>query len=388
MITTRLYDQDAYLTEFLAHIVEKSDDGRRVYLDRTAFYPASGGQPHDTGTISGVPVVDVIDEERRIAHVTASPVEGLEAACRLDWARRFDHMQQHSGQHLLSAVLLELCGAETVSFHLGGEVSTIDAAVEALRPEQMLAVEERANQRVAENRSVTVTFETAAEARDLRKPSDREGVLRIVSIEGLDRSPCGGTHVRATGEIGPVLLRKLEKVRGNVRLEFLCGMRAVRRARRDFDSLGRVARVFSSTLDDAPALVAAQRDALQAADKARRRVAGELAGYHGREKYDSTQPDPDGVRRVVVRRPSGAVDEELRALAQGFTARPKALLVAAIEDPPTVLVAVSADLGLHAGDTLKTLLARHAGRGGGNARMAQGTVPSAEALEALLAQIG
>jgi len=388
MITTRLYHQDAYLTEFSAHIVGRSDDGRRLYLDRTAFYPASGGQPHDTGTISGVPVVDVIDEEKRIAHITASPVEGAEVACRVDWARRFDHMQQHSGQHLLSAVLLELCGAETVSFHLGSEVSTIDAAVGALRPEDVLAAEQRVNQCVTENRPITVTYEPASEAKDLRRPADREGVLRIVSIEGLDRSPCGGTHVRAAGEIGPVVLRKLEKVRGNVRLEFLCGMRAVRRARSDFEALSRIARIFSSTLDDAPTLVAAQHDALQSADKARRRVAGELARYQGRERYASTEPGRDGVRRAVVRQPSGAVDEELRALAQGFTAQPKAFLVVVIEAPPAVVMAVSADVGLHAGDTLKALLARHNGRGGGNARMAQGTVPSREALAALVAEIG
>jgi alanyl-tRNA synthetase len=223
---------------------------------------------------------------------------------------------------------------------------------------------------------------------DLRRPADREGVLRIVSIEGLDRSPCGGTHVRATGEIGPVVLRKQEKVRGNVRLEFLCGMRAVRRARSDFEALSRIARIFSSTLDDAPTLVAAQHDALQAADKARQRVAGELARYQGRERYGSTEPGPDGVRRAVVRRPSGAVDEELRALAQGFTAQPKAFLVVVIEDPPAVLMAVSADLRLHAGDTLKALLVKHNGKGGGNALMAQGTVPSGEALAALLAEIG
>ena len=387
MITTRLFDQDAYLTEFLAHIVDRSEDGRRLYLDRTAFYPASGGQPHDTGTISGVPVVELIDEERRIAHITASPVEGVEVACRIDWARRFDHMQQHSGQHLLSAVLLELCAAETVSFHLGSEVSTIDAAVEALTAEQVLEVEERANLRVTENRPVTVTHEPAHEAKDLRKPSDREGLLRIVSIEGLDRSACGGTHVRATGEIGPVLLRKTEKVRGSLRLEFLCGLRAVRRARRDFDALARIARVFSSTLDDAPELAAAQHEALQAAGKAHRRASAEAAGYRGREKYGSTEPGADGLRRALVRLPSGAVDEELRALAEGFTAQPKAMLVALIESPPTVLLAVSGDLGLNAGATLKTLLGKHAGRGGGSARLAQGSLPSREALEALLSEI-
>ncbi len=388
MITTRLYDQDPYLTEFPARIVDRGDDGRRIYLDRTAFYPASGGQPHDTGAISGVPVVEVIDEGRRIAHLTASPVEGVEAACRIDWERRFDHMQQHTGQHLLSAVLLELCGAATVSFHLGAEVSTIELAVDALRPEQLLAAEERANHHVTGNRPVTAAYEAASEATDLRRPSGREGVLRIVSIEGLDRSACGGTHVRATGEIGPMLLRKQERIRGNVRLEFLCGMRAVRRARQDFDALASIARTFSSTLDDAPALAGAQRDALRSARKECRRLEGELALLRGRQMYGSTEPDGSGVRRAVERRASGAVDEELRTLAQGFTAQPKAMLVAAIEDPPAVLVAVSQDLRLDAAAILKPLLAKHGGRGGGTARLAQGSLPSRQALDAVLLELG
>ncbi|MCC7176039.1 MAG: alanyl-tRNA editing protein [Bryobacterales bacterium] len=388
MITTRLYQQDAYLAEFTAHIVDRSEDGRRLYLDRTAFYPASGGQPHDTGEIAGAPVLDVVDEERRVAHVVASPVAEVEVACRIDWERRFDHMQQHSGQHLLSAVLLELSGAQTVGFHLGSESSTIDLSVDELRPEDVLAAEELANRQVTRNLPVTTSFQPSAEATDLRRAPDREGMLRIVSIEGLDRSACGGTHVRATGEIGPILLRRLDKVRGNVRLEFLCGMRAVRRARRDFDGLARIARGFSSTLEEAPALAAGQQEALQASEKARRRAAGELARYRGRELYGATAPGPDGVRRTLLRRPSGSLDEELRAQAQGFVSAPKASFVAAVEDPPAVLLAVSADLGVNAGATLKDLLARRGGRGGGNAQLAQGTVASREALAAVLAGLG
>jgi len=388
MTTTRLYHHDAYLKDFTAHIVDRSDGGRRIYLDRTAFYPTSGGQPHDTGEIGGVPVVDVIDEDKRIAHVTSAPVEGVEVACRLDWTRRFDHMQQHTGQHLLSAVLVEMYGFETVGFHLGSEASTIDLAAPALEPGQVVEVETRVNERVVENLPVSVTFEASSEARELRRPSDREGMLRIVSVEGLDRTPCGGTHVRATAEIGLVLIRKLDKIRGCVRMEFLCGMRAVRRARSDYETLLRVARLFSSPLDQTPSLVAAQRDALETAEKARRRLAGTLARYQGQELYEATAAGPGGVRRVVQRRAAGSIDEELRALAQGFTAQPKAVYVAAIEDPPALLLAVSADAGIHAGELLKAALARCGGRGGGSALIAQGSVPSREHLTSLLAELG
>ncbi|RPI18761.1 MAG: alanyl-tRNA editing protein, partial [Acidobacteriales bacterium] len=319
--------------------------------------------------------------------VTAEPVEGVEVACQVEWARRFDHMQQHTGQHLLSAVLVEMHGAATVSFHLGSEISTIDVAIPALDATEVAAIEARANQRIVENRPVQVSFETAAEALDLRKPSEREGVLRIVAIEGLDRSPCGGTHVRATGEIGPLLIRKLDKIRGNVRIEFLCGMRAVRRARTDYDALARISRLLASPLDETPAVVAAQKSLFEAAEKARRRAETELAGRRGRELYEATLPGPDGVRRVVQRLSSGALDEELRALAQGFVAQAKSVFVAAVEEPPSVLLAVSPDAGIHAGNSLKAALSKFGGRGGGSALVAQGSIPSREQLDPLLTEL-
>ena len=388
MTTERLYYQDSYLIEFTARVLERTSEGRRLYLDRTAFYPASGGQPHDLGWIAGSPVVEVVDEEERIAHLTAEPVEDAEVACRIDWARRFDHMQQHSGQHVLSTALVELFGIQTVGFHLGAEVSAIDLSVAALEPAQIAAVEQRANEVVFENRAVTVCFEEATSSTlDLRKPSERQGTLRVVCIEGLDRSACGGTHVRATGEIGPILIRRLERAHGRVRLEFLCGVRAVRRARADFETLSRVARFLSGSLDEIPALVEVQSASLQAAEKARRKLSAELAGFRGRELYTTTAPDAAGVRRVLRRLPKGAIDDELRATAQSFTSQSQAVFLAVIDDPPALLLAVSKDAGLHAGETLKAALARVAGRGGGSAQMAQGSTPAREALEQVLDEL-
>jgi alanyl-tRNA synthetase len=243
------------------------------------------------------------------------------------------------------------------------------------------------NEVVFENRSLSVAFQQASDAADLRKPSEREGELRIVSIDGLDRSACGGTHVRSTGEIGPVLLRKLDKVRGNVRIEFLCGIRAVRRARADYDALSAISRSFSSPLDETPALVAAQIERLHDSERALRKAASELAGLRGKELYGSTQPDGSGVRRVVQTIPKGAVDDELRALAQGFTSRPGGIFVAVIEDPPVLLLAASKGDGLHAGETLKKILAETGGRGGGNEQMAQASFPSRDALDAAVAAL-
>ncbi len=381
MSTERLYYRDSYLADFTAHVVETSGDRRRIYLDQTAFYPTSGGQPFDTGDIGGVRVIDVIDEGDRIAHLTQSPVTADDVACRIDWARRFDHMQQHTGQHLLSAVLVELFGFPTVSFHLSAEYSTIDIQAPSLDARQAAEAERRANQIVFENRPVAVSFEHAQEAAGLRKASEREGVLRIVSIDRLDRSACGGTHVRSTGEIGPILVRKLEKMRGNVRIEFLCGMRAVRRARTDYEALSAAARSFSAQLDEVPGLIAAQTEKLQETEKARRKLALELAQAQGRELYAATEPDASGIRRVVRRTPSGSIDDELRALAQSFAAGSKAVFLAGIENPPAFLLAVSKDSGLHAGDLVKASVTAAGGRGGGNATVAQGSVPSREAFD-------
>ena len=385
-MTQRLYYTDSYLREFSAQIVKRSGDGSIVYLDRTAFYPTSGGQPFDSGTIAGVPVVDVVDETDRIAHHLARPVDAGAVDCSIDWNRRFDHMQQHSGQHLLSAVFEEIFQLKTVSFHLGAESATIDLEGAAVDARVAVEVERRANQIVAENRSLSVCFEQAAEVEGLRKASERQGTLRIVSIHSLDRSACGGTHVRATGEIGAVLLRKLEKIRQSTRVEFLCGARAVRRARADYDALSKAAQQFSAALDEVPAAISAQLEAARSGEKLRRRLENDLARYQGKELYDATATGNDGLRRVVRRLEQGALDE-LRPVAQSFTAQPKAVFVGASTDPPSVLLATSPDSQIDAGKTLQAALAAAGGRGGGSPRLAQGSVASAAAVDQVLAKL-
>ncbi len=382
----RLYYTDSYLTRFRSRVTAVADGGRRVYLEATAFYPTSGGQPNDTGVLGDVPVVDVVDEDERIAHVLAVPLAttaGSEVEGCVDWGRRFDHMQQHTGQHLLSALFAEGHGLQTVSVHFGADSSTLDLRGPAPAAAVLAAVEARANEVVWEDRPVLVAFEPAAEATGLRKASTREGELRVVSIEGLDRSACGGTHVRRTGEIGGVLLRRNEKIRGDTRVEFLCGGRAIRRARADYEALGRTAQLFSAPLEDVPALVEGQREQLREALGARKRLDEELAGLRARELYDRTVPDSAGVRRVVDRRATGAVDE-LRLLAQALTALPRAILLGVVETPPTVLLAASDDAGVNAGAELKRLLTEVGGRGGGSARLAQGSAPDGAALEQIV----
>ncbi|MDB4910766.1 MAG: Threonyl/alanyl tRNA synthetase, partial [Gemmatimonadetes bacterium] len=270
-MTERLYYTDAYLRSFDARIVDRANNGRTIYLDRTAFYPTSGGQPFDTGTLGGIAVTDVVDDGERIAHVLASPAPDVDSVRGdIDWTRRFDHMQQHTGQHLLSAIFADTFKLETVSVHFGAESSTLDLDTESLSQKTLLAAERLANTAIVEPRAVSVSFEDAATVTGLRKPPPREGELRVVTIDALDRSACGGTHVRSTAEIGSVLLRRTERVRKTTRVEFVCGLRAVRTARADHEILSALALSMGVAPGELIAKTKAQGEELRAAQSARR----------------------------------------------------------------------------------------------------------------------
>lgn len=386
-MTIRLYYADTYLRTFDATIVERADDGRRLYLDRSAFYPTSGGQPHDLGTLGGMDVIDVVDEEEHVAHLLATPYTGPDAVHgAIDWRRRWDFVQQHTGQHLLSGTFEELFDMPTVSVHFGDTLSTLELRAPVVSPAQLRRVEERANALVAENRAVTVTFEDAAAvAARLRRPSTRTGTLRIVTIEGHDTSACGGTHVRATGEIGAILLRRVEKIRDNTRIEFLCGTRAIRRARADYEALSGIATRLSAGVDEVAPLVQAQADEAKALASVNRKLAEEVAGHRARAQWEATLPGSDGVRRLHGA--NGMAADELRAWAAACAALPATVAAGAVRSSRTIAAAVSADLNANAGALLKDALQRVGGRGGGSARTAQGTVPDDAHVDTVLGAV-
>jgi len=386
-MTHRLYYTDSYLRDFEAAVIERSDDSRRIYLDQTAFYPTSGGQAFDVGQLGGIEVTDVVDEGERVAHLLAAPLTAQRARGQIDWNRRFDHMQQHTGQHLLSAVLAELTGHTTLGVHFGRESSTLDLDAAALTPAQAAKAEERANDIVVQNRAVEVGFEAAASASGLRKPTDRVGTLRVVTIQGLDRSACGGTHVRATGEIGPILIRKLDRVRTGVRVEFRCGGRAIRRARADYALLSGLAAEFSAAADELPRLIASLRDEIKEANATTRELQAELDLCRARELYTAAAPESTGIRRVTVQEAGPSVDS-LRGLARAFISMPRAVFVGAVASPPAVVLAASADTGIDAASLLKSLLTSVGGRGGGSARLAQGIVPGRAQLQTVVESLG
>ena len=380
-MTERIYYTDAYAKTFRAQVVERAADGARIYLDRTAFYPTSGGQPHDLGTLGGVDVIDVIDEDTRIAHVLAA---ALPASSELvdgvvDWSRRYDFMQQHTGQHLLSAMFEDRYGASTVSVHFGADSSTLDISAPNWDASQLAEAERIANEIVIANREVLVTLEDAAQVQGLRKASGRAGVLRVVSIADLDRSACGGTHVRRTGEIGAILLRRAERAKGHTRIEFLCGMRAVAAARRDAGMLVKVASLFTAAVEDVPRLVEAQQVQLKELEREHRRLRGELAAFEAQKYWDAALPDDAGVRRVQIALSSGAVKEQ-EPLAQAIAALGRAVVVITSDAPAGVMLATSMDSGIDAGPTIRAAVTPLGGRGGGSPRLAQASLPGVEAV--------
>ncbi len=389
-MTERLYYTDAYQLSFSATVLAVVDDERRVYLDRTAFYPSSGGQPHDLGVLGGVAVTDVVDEADRIAHILAGPLPcavGATVSGNIDAERRVDHMQQHSGQHLLSALFADQYGWPTVSVHFGAEMSTLDIAGTGVDTDVLRDAEARANALIWSNRGITVSFEDAPTAAGLRKPSDRDGTLRIVTIAELDRSACGGTHVRRTGEIGSMLLRRAERTKGHTRVEFLCGMRAVRRARADAALLTSTARLFTAAPDDVPPLVERLQQRTLELEKEQRRLAGELAALEARALWTSTLPSADGVRRIRLTHASGAV-RDFEPLAQALIGNGACAVLISTQSPAGVLYATASDTGLDAAVTLRGALTAVGGRGGGSPRLAQGSAPSAEALNEIATSLG
>lgn len=411
-MTARLYYDDSTLTTFDAEVTDIREVSRgngqslwQIALDRSAFYPTSGGQPHDLGTLEAtaksgaklvVPVIAVEEDEAgEVWHSVQKPLlTGTVVQGNIDWLRRFDHMQQHTGQHLLSAAFVREYGAVTVSFHLGEESSTIDLAVEKLSAEQLVAVERLANAVIAEDRAVSLRTAVRAEAEALlaggalRKLPERAGNIRMVEIVDFDLNACGGTHVHSTGQIGGLLLRKVEKVRQGVRVEFVCGQRAVTAARRDFELLAQAALLFSAPAQQLPDLVAKQLTEVKNTARERHALLEELAGYHA-TKLLVAYPEDSGLHYVSVVLPThdAAYAKLLAAKMVAAAPRTVALVVSSVADPATVVLARAASPdAIHCGNLLREHLAAFGVRGGGSAEMAQGAIPVAQ-LDALLVQL-
>ncbi len=385
--TERLYYADSYLKEFSARIVRAVPDerGARVYLDRTALYPESGGQPSDRGALGGIPVLDVIDEGEEVAHVLAESPKEESVQGRIDWDRRFEHMQQHTGQHILSAAFEHAGKYKTISFHLGTESSTIDLDSERVGERQMEGAAELANRIVFENHPVEIFVRPSAEAQqlELRKPTYREGDIRLVEIPGFDLSACGGTHVNRTGGVGAICIRKVERAKGITRIEFVCGGRAVRRARQDYAILTESARLLSSGFETLPALISKQSQELREAGKSAQKLVGELAVLEAAQMWQQTE-EKAGIR--IVRHVFGAADSlKAKLTAHAVAKRPASVaLIGARGTPTAIFFSQKAGGSANLSVIMKQTLAKFGGKGGGVPDFAQGGGLPEEQLEAAL----
>jgi alanyl-tRNA synthetase len=390
-MTDRLYYHDAYLREFDAHVLACQPAGEHfeVQLDRTAFYATSGGQPHDLGSLGGASVLDVFERDAgAIIHLVDKALAPGHVHGAIDWPRRFDHMQQHTGQHLLSAVFVEQFQRPTVSFHLGHEISTIDLDAKSLDLAQVEDTERRVNALIFDDRPVTIRFGTREElaASGVRKEVEREGILRAIEIEGVECQPCGGTHVARTGQIGLLLLRKFEKQRGNWRIEFLCGGRALAAARRDFATLNEAARLLGAAPGDLPAQLLRGVDEKRSVDRARQRLLEKLAKYEAAELLAAADAAaPIETARLVLRVFDDADAAYLRLLATAIAASGPAIALLATRVGGHVVFAQSPGLPGDLNALLRAALAEHGGRGGGTRDFAQGGLPGAAALDSFLA---
>jgi alanyl-tRNA synthetase len=376
-MTDRLYFTDPYLREFDAEVIsaEHLDDGRRaVVLNRTAFYPTSGGQPFDTGTLGTIRIIDVIDREadHAILHVVEGDLRPGPVRGTIDWERRFDHMQQHTGQHVLSAAFDRLHNARTMSFHLGSVSSTIDLA-RAVSAKEIADAETEASQIVWNDVPVSIRFADSAEVAKmpLRKESAREGVLRLIDIEGVDLSACGGTHVSRTGAIGNIAVASWEKFRGGTRVEFVCGGRALRAYRLLRDSVAESVQKLSVAAHELPASI----ERLQSESKDLRRqlkdMQSRLASFEAEAL--ASRAEAQGAVNLVVDALEGWDQNALKTIAAAIVTRPAYVAILFGAPPPaSVVIARSADARVNAADLLKQLTVKFGGKGGGRPELAQG----------------
>ena len=413
-MTARIYYTDPYCRRFEAVVTKAFEhDGRpAALLDRTAFYPSSGGQPFDTGHLlphelgepsvparqpGAIDVVETVDGDDHVVHVLSAPIgEGTTVSGEIDWNRRFDHMQQHTGQHLLSAAFDRLFDNRTMSFHMGADTATIDLLRETSM-EQISRAEDEANHVVWENREVSIRFVDPARhgpadpPLQLRKEPAREGILRLIEVTGFDLSACGGTHVARTGAIGMITVAGAEKFKGGTRITFACGGRALRLLRTLRESVAGSVRALSVLPQELPAAIERMhvdaRDLRKTIKRFQETLAGHeaarlLAGPAFSDQARSAKADGPASAHVVVEALEGWDANGLKAIASAITAGSRvAAALFSTTSPFAVVIATSADVPVDASAILRALTERFGGRGGGKPDLAQGGGLTGDAAE-------
>ncbi len=379
-MTARLYYDDSYSTSFSARVVGRADLGGRpaVILDRTYFYPAGGGQPSDLGTLNGVAVVDVQTREgdAEVIHVLAAPLDSDDVTGQIDWTRRFDLMQHHTGQHILTQAFVQVAGLATVSFHLSRESVTIDLDTPTLAQSVINQAETVANQIIYDNRAVSAR---------LIDPNDTSGVrmrrlpphlltpgLRVIEVEDFDLTACGGTHVRQTGEIGLIKVIRAEKRTEKTRVEFRCGWRALADYRDKNALAGQLTVLLSCGLGEVTTSIERLQEDYKQTLRALKAANSALMEYEAVRLRDQAAEINGAkvVRAVFADRDAG----DLRALANLLVAQPGTIaLLGVAGEKAQVIIARSADLPTDARALLdRAKLVIPTLRGGGQPSFAQG----------------
>ncbi len=401
-MTEKLFHLDPYLRTFTARVVRRGErEGQPfVALDRTAFYATSGGQPFDSGTLGGARVVDVVEDGNDLLHVLERAIDRDEVSGEIDWPRRHDHMQQHHGQHLLSQAFIRAADAETVSFHLGPETSTIDLNVPDLHEARVREAEDVANRVVFEDREGSARVYDADEVKKLplRKPPTVSEGIRIVSVPDFDYSACGGTHPRRTGEVGLVKVLRWERSKGLVRVEFVCGLRALREFRTRLGWLSQACSALSTSPSELPGLLAKRLEEAETVRKRARDLEERLAGHEAVELF-AAAPEPGGVRLVAASF-EGRDPGILTTLAKGIRERGRAVvLLASRTDKASLLFSASDGVAIDLREAMKEACAVLGGKGGGRpnhvqgggndaSRLAEAMAKARAVVEAQLARIG
>ncbi len=387
MATERLYFDDAYLRSFVARVTQRGTYAGQpaVVLDHSAFYPEGGGQPGDRGTLNGVRVVDTqADDAGEVWHMLGEPLEADEVQGAVDWERRFDFMQQHHGQHLLSAAAESYFNARTVAVHLGEEACTVDLEIAGLSMEQITEIEARTNAMIWADVPVQARFVGPQELRTLalRKPPQAYERIRIVSAGDFDHSPCGGTHPRRTGEVGSVVLRRWERYKGGVRVEFVCGGRAVRDYRRKTELLMTLAAELKVGQAELPSAVERLRGAEETQRKRLAQAEERLLDYDARELIAAAEQ----VRNipVVVRWLDGRSLDNVRLLARRIAELGGVALLGLREEKAQLVFTRAAGLPFDMGALLRVAASVVGGRGGGKPEAAQGGGPDVARLDEAL----
>lgn len=364
--TKRLYFDDPYQVEFEAKVVQREahDDRPALVLDQTCFYPESGGQPSDKGTINGVNVISVLEEGERIIHLLEEDVSEEEIKGKIDWPTRFDYMQQHSGQHLLSQSFYELLEGETLSFHLGDESSTVEIDIREIHEEELENVEKRANEIVFQDREIKVYFVPEEKIKEipLRKPPQKKGLIRVVEVADFDYSACGGTHCRRTGEIGIVKILKSERIRNNLRFDFLCGHRALK----DYSWKNRILRQLAGqfTVSEQEIFSSVEKvfDESKSMKKKLRKMQEKIAQYEAQEIIGKAKEKV--IKNILVEK----TVEEAKFLALNIIRRDEFVVLYALKREKTghLVLAASENLNLDLRELVPLLSPLIKGKGGGS----------------------